>query len=128
MSSRFTAVQKRQKKIWLVDEGGITTEPSESVQMPLYCCLLKDAAFVELLPEIVAGKEDVLLGTVQPDEMSGLGRKNLTVPCVVAIGLRIQREVVSVRFPSFIESNSSKLFGKTRRQLSFLGKIGYEAT
>lgn len=64
-------------------EAEYTTELSEvSRDARLYIVSLKDAAFVELLPEIVAGKEDALLVHTAGSSDEHLGRKNFALRCV----------------------------------------------
>lgn len=92
-------------------EAEYTTELSEvSRDARLYIVSLKDAAFVELLPEIVAGKEDALLvhtaGSIPMSIWEGkTSRYGVFYPMQT---FSKQREVDFRTIPFFIESNSSE--------------------
>lgn len=89
---------------WITDLSAIT----DSAQ--LYIVSLKDAAFVQLLPQIVAGKEKGLwvhtAGSIPMDVWEGkVSRYGVFYPMQT---FSKQREVDFRRIPVFIESNSAE--------------------
>ena len=112
-------------------EAEYTTELSEvSRDARLYIVSLKDAAFVELLPEIVAGKEDALLvhtaGSIPMSIWEGkTSRYGVFYPMQT---FSKQREVDFRTIPFFIESNSSEDTELLKAIASVLSEKVYEAT
>lgn len=112
-------------------EAGYTTELSEvSKDARLYIVSLKDDAFVTLLPEIVAGKEDTLLvhtaGSIPMNVWEGkTSRYGVFYPMQT---FSKQREVDFRVVPFFIESNSSEDTELLKAIASVLSEKVYEAT
>jgi predicted short-subunit dehydrogenase-like oxidoreductase (DUF2520 family) len=112
-------------------EAGYTTELSEvSKNARLYIVSLKDDAFVTLLPEIVAGKEDALLvhtaGSIPMNVWEGkTSRYGVFYPMQT---FSKQREVDFRVVPFFIESNSSEDTELLKAIASVLSEKVYEAT
>ena len=112
-------------------EAGYTTELSEvSKDARLYIVSLKDDAFVTLLPEIVAGKEDALLvhtaGSIPMNVWEGkTSRYGVFYPMQT---FSKQREVDFGQIPCFVESNSEEDVQLLKDIASALSEKVYEAS
>ena len=112
-------------------EAGYTTELSEvSKDARLYIVSLKDDAFVTLLPEIVAGKEDALLvhtaGSIPMNIWEGkASRYGVLYPMQT---FSKQREVDFNTVPFFIEASAPAEVGVLRMVAVRLSPKVYEVT
>ena len=112
-------------------EAGYTTELSEvSKDARLYIVSLKDDAFVTLLPEIVAGKEDALLvhtaGSIPMNIWEGkASRYGVFYPMQT---FSKQREVDFNTVPFFIEASAPAEVGVLRMVAVRLSPKVYEVT
>lgn len=112
-------------------EAGYTTELSEvSAEGRLYIVSLKDDAFVQLLPAIVAGKGDALLvhtaGSIPMNIWEGrASRYGVFYPMQT---FSKQRIVDFCAIPFFIESNSQEDTEFLKAIASVLSEKVYEAT
>lgn len=114
-----------------VVEAEYTAELSEvSADARLYIVSLKDDAFVELLPRIVAGKGDALLvhtaGSILMDVWEGMTpRYGVFYPMQT---FSKQREVDFRKVPFFVESNSADDKELLKGIAAVLSENVYEAT
>lgn len=114
-----------------VVEAEYTAELSEvSADARLYIVSLKDDAFVELLPRIVAGKGDALLvhtaGSIPMDVWEGMTpRYGVFYPMQT---FSKQREVDIRKVPFFVESNSADDKELLKGIAAVLSENVYEAT
>ena len=112
-------------------EAAYTTDLSSvAADARLYIVSLKDAAFVQLLPEIVAGKENALwvhtAGSIPMNVWEGkTSRYGVFYPMQT---FSKQREVDFRTIPFFIESNSSEDTELLKAIASVLSEKVYEAT
>lgn len=112
-------------------EAEYTTELSAVVaDAQLYIVSLKDAAFVQLLPEIVAGKGNGLwvhtAGSIPMSIWEGeVGRYGVFYPMQT---FSKQREVDFGKIPIFVESNSEEDAQLLKDIASVLSEQVYEAT
>lgn len=113
-----------------VEADHTTDLSSVAVGAQLYIVSLKDAAFVQLLPEIVAGKEDALwihtAGSIPMDVWGGrVKRYGVFYPMQT---FSKQRTVDFRQIPVFIESNSAEDTRMLKEIASVLSEKVYEAT
>lgn len=112
-------------------EAAYTTDLSSVVaDEQLYIVSLKDAALIELLPEIVAGKEEALwvhtAGSISMDIWKGrVNRYGVFYPMQT---FSKQRTVDFSRIPVFVESNSAEDTRFLKDIASVLSERVYEAT
>lgn len=112
-------------------EADYTTELSAvEVGARLYIVALKDAAFVELLPRMVEGREDALwvhtAGSIPMDVWQGrVGRYGVFYPMQT---FSRQRIVEFHRIPIFVESNSAEDAQTLKTIATVLSGKVYEAT
>lgn len=112
-------------------EAAYTTDLSSVVaDGQLYIVSLKDAALIELLPEIVAGKEEALwvhtAGSISMDIWKGrVNRYGVFYPMQT---FSKQRTVDFSRIPVFVESNSAEDTRFLKDIASVLSERVYEAT
>ena len=112
-------------------EAAYTTElQAVTKEAQLYIVSLKDAAFVELLPQIVSGKENALwvhtAGSIPMNIWQGhVARYGVLYPMQT---FSKQREVDFRVVPFFIESNSSEDTELLKAIASVLSEKVYEAT
>lgn len=111
-------------------EAKYTTDlASVSTHAQLYIVSLKDAAFVQLLPQIVAGRTDALwvhtAGSVPMEVWEGhVGRYGVFYPMQT---FSKQREVDFRTIPIFVESASEEDTDRLKRIASILSEKVYEA-
>ena len=111
-------------------EATYTTDlPSVAADARLYIVSLKDAAFVQLLPEIVAGKENALwvhtAGSIPMDVWAGkVNRYGVFYPMQT---FSKQRTVDFRQIPVFVESNSAEDTRTLKDIASVLSENVYEA-
>ena len=129
---QYTAVRKSQHGHWHRLAGGRHTTDLSSVatDAQLYIVSLKDAAFVQLLPEIVAGKEDALwvhtAGSIPMGVWAGkVNRYGVFYPMQT---FSKQRTVDFRQIPVFVESNSAADTQTLKDIASVLSEKVYEAT
>lgn len=113
-----------------VEADYITDLSSVVAGAQLYIVSLKDAAFVQLLPEIVAGKEEALwvhtAGSIPMDVWAGrVKRYGVFYPMQT---FSKQRTVDFRQIPVFIESNSVEDTRMLKEIASVLSEKVYEAT
>lgn len=113
-----------------VEADHITDLSSVVAGAQLYIVSLKDAAFVQLLPEIVAGKEEALwvhtAGSIPMDVWAGrVKRYGVLYPMQT---FSKQRTVDFRQIPVFIESNSAEDTRMLKEIASVLSEKVYEAT
>ncbi|RHJ51684.1 Rossmann-like and DUF2520 domain-containing protein [Bacteroides sp. AM10-21B] len=115
---------------YAVEADYITDLSSVVAGAQLYIVSLKDAAFVQLLPEIVAGKEEALwvhtAGSIPMDVWAGrVKRYGVFYPMQT---FSKQRTVDFRQIPVFIESNSAEDTRMLKEIASVLSEKVYEAT
>ena len=106
----YSRTEESARTLAQVVEAAYTTDLSSvATDAQLYIVSLKDAAFVQLLPEIVAGKEDALwvhtAGSIPMDVWAGkVNRYGVFYPMQT---FSKQRTVDFRQIPVFVESNSA---------------------
>lgn len=112
-------------------EAAYTTDLAEVVpDAGLYIVSLKDAAFVQLLPDIVSGKEDAMwvhtAGSIPMQVWEGqVARYGVFYPMQT---FSKQRTVDFREIPIFVESNSAEDLQFLKEVASVLSEKVYEAT
>lgn len=112
-------------------EAAYTTElQAVTKEAQLYIVSLKDAAFVELLPQIVSGKENALwvhtAGSIPMNIWQGhVARYGVLYPMQT---FSKQREVDFGQIPCFVESNSEEDVQLLKDIASALSEKVYEAS
>lgn len=127
----YSRTEESAKALAQMVEAEYTTELSAVVaDAQLYIVSLKDAAFVQLLPEIVAGKGNALwvhtAGSIPMSIWEGkVERYGVFYPMQT---FSKQREVDFRKVPIFVESNSEEDVQLLKDIASVLSKQVYEAT
>ena len=127
----YSRTEESARALAQVVEATYTTDLSSVVtDAQLYIVSLKDAAFVQLLPEIVAGKENALwvhtAGSIPMDVWADkVNRYGVLYPMQT---FSKQRVVDFQHIPIFVESNSEADTRFLKAVASVLSKQVYEAT
>lgn len=127
----YSRTEESAKALAQVVEAEYTTELSAVVaDAQLYIVSLKDAAFVQLLPEIVAGKGNGLwvhtAGSIPMSIWEGeVERYGVFYPMQT---FSKQREVDFKKIPIFVESNSEEDAQRLKGIAAVLSEQVYEAT
>ena len=127
----YSRTEESARTLAQVVEAAYTTDLSSvATDAQLYIVSLKDAAFVQLLPEIVAGKEDALwvhtAGSIPMDVWAGkVNRYGVFYPMQT---FSKQRTVDFRQIPVFVESNSATDTQTLKDIASVLSEKVYEAT
>ena len=127
----YSRTEESARTLAQVVEAAYTTDLSSvATDAQLYIVSLKDAAFVQLLPEIVAGKEDALwvhtAGSIPMDVWVGkVNRYGVFYPMQT---FSKQRTVDFRQIPVFVESNSAADTQTLKDIASVLSEKVYEAT
>lgn len=126
----YSRTEESARALAQVVEATYTTDLSSVVtDAQLYIVSLKDAAFVQLLPEIVAGKENALwvhtAGSIPMDVWAGkVNRYGVFYPMQT---FSKQRTVDFRQIPVFVESNSAEDTRTLKDIASVLSENVYEA-
>ena len=128
----YSRTEESARTLAQVVEAAYTTDLSSvATDAQLYIVSLKDAAFVQLLPEIVAGKEDALWVHTAGSIPMGVWAGKVNVRYGVFYPMQTfskQRTVDFRQIPVFVESNSAADTQTLKDIASVLSEKVYEAT